>query len=143
MDEHLLQQQVQTFIRQFGLLEQEHTPCNVPLSPSQAHALQVFGTEGILTQSQLTSRLHLEKSTVSRLVNILVEQGWVARTMNPENRREVILEITRSGQHLFEEVQAQALAKYQLLWEHLRPEKRAQILDSLATLNSILKEERC
>jgi hypothetical protein len=49
MDKQLLQHQVQAFIRQFGLIEPEHMPCNFPLSPSQAHALQVLGQHGTIT----------------------------------------------------------------------------------------------
>ena len=110
MDEQLLQHQVQAFIRQFGLLEQEHTPCNFPLSPSQAHALQVLRQRSTSTQSQLAEQLHLEKSTVSRLVNHLVEQGWVERTINPESRREVLLSLTSQGRTVSQEVRAQSLA---------------------------------
>jgi uncharacterized membrane protein YfcA len=32
----LMKRQIQTFVRQFGLLEQGHTPCHVPLTPSLA-----------------------------------------------------------------------------------------------------------
>ena len=143
MDEQLLQHQVQAFIRQFGLLEQEHTPCNFPLSPSQAHALQVLRQRSTSTQSQLAEQLHLEKSTVSRLVNHLVEQGWVERTINPESRREVLLTLTSQGRTVSQEVRAQSLAKYRTIWERIAPERRAQVLDSLALLTSLLKEEPC
>jgi len=140
MDEQMLREQVQTFIRQFGLLEQEHTPCQYPLSPSQAHALQVLGQSNLIPLYQLAGHLHLEKSTVSRLVNTLVERGWVERTINPENRREVLLKLTDAGCTLFEEVQASASAKYHTIWQRLPEVQRAQILDALATLNAILKD---
>lgn len=141
MDEQVLREQIQAFIRQFGLLEQEHTPCHYPLSPSQAHALQVLGTTRTLPLYQLATSLHLEKSTVSRLVNGLVERGWVERTINPDNRREVLLTLTETGYAVFEEVQACASAKYRAIWHRLSGEQRMQVLDALATLNAILKEE--
>lgn len=141
MTEHLLQEQIQIFIRQFGLLEQEHTPCQYPLSPSQAHALQVLGANGTLTQSQLAKHLRLERSTVSRLVNALVEQGWAERTTNPHNRREVLLSLTGPGQTVFEDIHASASAKYHAIWSCLPEERRAVVLDALVTLNAILKEE--
>ena len=117
MDEHQLREQVQTFIRRFGLLEQEHTPCHYPLSPSQAHALQVLGQRDQLPLYQLAAHLHLEKSTVSRLVNTLVERGWVERTINPENRREVLLKLSSAGHTIFEEVHRSASATYHALWQ--------------------------
>ncbi len=141
MDEHALRQQIQTFVRQFGLLEQEHTPCHVPLTPSQAHALQVLGQEEMLTQYQLASQLRLEKSTVSRLVQSLVERGWVERASNPDNRREMLLTLTDAGHTSFEEVQANAVDKYRMMWSHIPEDRRAQVLDALAILNTILQEE--
>lgn len=141
MDEHALREQIQTFVRQFGLLEQEHTPCHVPLTPSQAHALQVLGPAERLTQYQLAAQLRLEKSTVSRLVQSLVERGWVKRTINLDNRREVLLTLTDAGQTSFEEVQAHAVAKYHRMWSRIPEDRRAQVLGALATLNTILQEE--
>ncbi len=143
MDEQMLREQIQTFIRQFGLLEQEHTPCQYPLSPSQAHALQVLGQREQLPLYQLALHLHLEKSTVSRLVNGLVEHAWVKRNINPENRREVLLRLTHAGRTVFEAVQASASTKYQAIWNRIPVDQRSQVLDVLATLNAILKEEDC
>lgn len=141
MDEHTLREQIQTFIRRFGLLEQEQTPCHVSLPLSQAHALQVLGQREWLTQSQLAEKLHLEKSTVSRLVQALVERGWIERTMNPENRREVLLRLTDAGDASLKEVRAHAQVKYQLIWNRLPEDRRSQVLDALATLNRNLSEE--
>jgi DNA-binding MarR family transcriptional regulator len=142
MDEHTLREQIQIFVRQFGLLEQEHTPCHVPLTPSQAHAFQVLGQAERLTQSQLAEALHLEKSTVSRLVQSLVERGWVERTSNPDNRREVLLSLTDAGHAQFAEVQAHATARYHTIWSRILQDQRAQVLDALVTLNTILQEEK-
>ncbi len=141
MDEQMLREQIQTFIRQFGLLEQEHTPCHLSLTPSQAHALQVLGQAERLTQYQLAEKLRLEKSTVSRLVQSLVERGWVERTSNPDNRREVLLALTDAGYTSLEEVQAHAMAKYRTIWSHIPEDRRVQVLDALATLNTILQEK--
>ncbi len=142
IDEHALREQIQTFVRQFGLLEQEHTPCHVPLTPSQAHALQVLGQAERLTQSQLAEVLRLEKSTVSRLVQSLVERGWIEREVNHNNRREVLLTLTETGHSSLEEVQAHAAAKYHTIWNRIPQVRRAQVLDALATLNTILQEEK-
>jgi DNA-binding MarR family transcriptional regulator len=141
MDEQVLREQIQIFIRLYGLLEQEYAPCQYPLSPSQAHALQVIGATKSLPHYQLAAHLRLEKSTVSRLVNILVERGWVERTTNPLNRREKLLHLTDAGNTIFEEIQASASAKYHALWQRLPEKRRAQILDALTTLNTGLKED--
>lgn len=140
MDARLLHQQIQTFIRQFGLLEQGHTPCQYPLSPSQAHAMQTLAQEERLSLHQLAERLRLEKSTVSRLVTNLVERGWVERSTNPDNRREALLRLTEVGYVIADEVHRSAAAQYQAIWQRLSEAQRAQIVDSLAILNAALRE---
>jgi hypothetical protein len=87
MDEQLLQHQVQAFIRQFGLFEHEHTPCNFPLSPSQAHALQVLGQQGgfamefrkdlsHLSWEEVFARQQQRAALVSKLATLLPKGGW-------------------------------------------------------------------
>lgn len=139
MDEQLLQQ-MQTFIRLFGLLEQNHTPCQYPLSPSQAHALQLLGQHDQLALHQLADHLRLDKSTVSRLISSLVEQGWVERSVNPHNRREALLRLTEAGHAAAGAVHRSAAARYQAIWQRLTIAQRAQLVESLATLNAVLRE---
>lgn len=140
MDEQELQRQVQQFIRQFGLLEKDQTPCGRPVPTSQAHALQVLAQVEGITQQALAAQLNLDKSTTSRLVGQLVEQGWVERAVNPENRREAQLSLTPAGRRVAAEVAAASLAQFQRLWDRIPPGSRAQILESLAQLTEALKE---
>ncbi len=142
MDERLLHERIQTFIRLFGLLEQDHTPCHYPLSPSQAHAMQSLRQHERLSLQRLADELRLEKSTVSRLVTALVDRGWVERSINPDNRREVRVQLTAAGRAIADEVHHAASAWYRDIWQRLSDAQRAQVLDSLATLNAALRESK-
>jgi DNA-binding MarR family transcriptional regulator len=141
MNERDLQQQIQEFIRRFGLLSQESTPCQYPISPSQSHTLQLLGQAAILTQQQLAVQLNLDKSTISRLVAQLVERGWVHRTTNPGNRREVHLSLSETGCVILNEVSNASITKFQTIWERLPQDKRAQVLEALIVLNTVVREE--
>jgi len=141
MDEKVLQHQIQEFTRRFGLLTQDITPCNYPLSPSQAHALQVLGQSEHITLQMLATQLHLDKSTVSRLVTQLVEYGLVWRTVNQENRREIHIALSERGHVVLDELLVAVEAKFHLLWTRLSQEKGPQIIEALALLNEVLWEE--
>ena len=138
MEQDELQLRVQRFIRAFGLLEQDQTPCGFPIPPSQAHALQLLGQGEALPQHLLAAELHLDKSTVSRLVDGLVNRGWVERAANPDDRREVRLTLTVAGRKAVEQLSAAATAKYRGIWERIPPEKRPQVVEALAVLNDAL-----
>ncbi|MDB4897576.1 MAG: Transcriptional regulator, MarR family / Acetyltransferase [Firmicutes bacterium] len=139
MAEQELQLRIQRFIRSFGLLDQERTPCGQPLPTSQAHALQLLGSAEALTQQALADQLGLDKSTTSRLVAQLVDRDWVAKAVNPRNRREAHLALTERGRTALREVQASASVKYAALWQQIPPAKRPQILESLALLTDALR----
>jgi DNA-binding MarR family transcriptional regulator len=133
-----LQLRVQRFIRAFGLLEQDQTPCGFPLRPSQAHALHLLAQGEAVPQHLLAGELHLDKSTVSRLVDGLVNRGWVERAANPDDRREVRLMLTAAGRTVVAQLTAATAAKYRGIWERIPPEKRPQVVEALAVLNDAL-----
>lgn len=141
MEERKLQEQIQAFVRSFGLVDREHrTPCGQPIPTSQAHALHVLGRGVPLTQQMLAEELRLDKSTTSRLVTQLIDRGWVEREVNPADRREFRLGLTEQGRKLFGQVSQAATAKFGELWAEIPPDKRAQVLESLELLTRTLNK---
>lgn len=141
LEEQELQQRVQVFVRKFGLLDKNSTPCGQPLPPSQAHALQVLGQGEGLTQQMLAGHLNLDKSTTSRLVTQVIERGWVTKTVNPENRREARLTLTDQGRNMLTQISTAAGSKYKNLWDRIPPQQRDQVLESLSLLIKALGEK--
>lgn len=140
MSEQTLHKSIQVFVRSFGLLDQDQTPCGQPISVSQAHALQVLGEAEGIPQQVLAEQLGLDKSTTSRLVTHLVERGWTTKTVNPANRREAQLCLTPQGRKVLQEVNAAASTRFEAIWNRIPPERRPQVLESLALLTDALKE---
>jgi DNA-binding MarR family transcriptional regulator len=136
MTEIELRERVQAFVRSFGLLNQERTPCGRPLPTSHAHALQVLGQEQPITQQVLAERLRLDKSTTSRLITQLGERGWVERGPNPANRREVRLSLTPAGQGALESILQASADRYRAMLGRIPPEKRAGVLEALDVLTA-------
>jgi len=83
----------------------------------QAKALYLVGAAGRLRMSELATRLAVSLSTVSGLVERLVEAGLVDRHDDPADRRQVVVTPTESGAALlerFNELNARQLRA--LLW---------------------------
>jgi DNA-binding MarR family transcriptional regulator len=107
-----LRSNVQKFIRLFGLLEQNVTPCGFPLSVSQVYALQELENT-MMSVTELAQRLNLERSSVSRLVDVLVKENFIQRDINEANRREMVLSLTEKGSRTIRQVREQSIKFYQ------------------------------
>lgn len=123
-----------TFIRAFGLLRPDATPCGQSLSVSEAHALLELSRDAGLSQATLGERLRLEKSTVSRLVTQLQGQGWVERARDPTDGRAMQLHLTTSGRRIADQVAAARADHYAALLERIPPEEREGVLHALDVL---------
>ncbi len=129
-----LQSRMTAFIRAFGLHQPDTTPCDQPVSVSEAHALAELDRDGPLTQSALAARLRLEKSTVSRLVGLLIQRGWVRRGRRDGDARLVWLEVTDDGRSTAHELGAARAARFGRLLDAIPQTRRHDVIDALNLL---------
>lgn len=135
-----LQQEVIGFVRAFGLLSSEQTPCGQPMAPSDAHALSELVSEGGLTQRELVDQLHLDRSSVSRLVDRLVARGWVERASGPD-RRTVRLLPTPAGRRVAAEIAGARTKRFAALLDAVPPDRRDAVLDAIRLLTAAAREQ--
>ncbi|HSW43350.1 MAG TPA: MarR family transcriptional regulator [Patescibacteria group bacterium] len=69
----------------------------VGVTMSQAKVLYLVQAEPGLRMSELSARLCVSLSTISGVVDRLVDQGFLSRTDDPADRRQVVLGITHAG----------------------------------------------
>lgn len=135
-----LQKEVQEFLRLFGVLEQNQTPCGCPINITQAHALQELSNVDKLTQQQLSEILRIDKSTTSRLVEKLILKGFASRDINIENRRQCYISLTSQGRNISNEISKKRNDKYEGVLQNIENKEQEQVLKALNTLSkSLLK----
>jgi DNA-binding MarR family transcriptional regulator len=130
----VLRQGTIAFVRAFGLHRPETTPCGQPLPVSEAHALMELDQDGPLPQTALASRLRLDKSTVSRLVDNLEGKGWIERARDPGDGRGRRLVLTEPGRKTAERIAVARAARFDGMLRRIAPEERAAVLRALAVL---------
>jgi DNA-binding MarR family transcriptional regulator len=54
-------------------------------------------SDGPLTLSELARRRYVTLQSMSELAHLLVERGWIARTPDPNDRRQQLLALTEHG----------------------------------------------
>lgn len=73
---------------------------DVPITMAQAKVLFLVEAVGELHMSDLVARLGVSPSTLSGLVDRLVEHGLVSRRDDPADRRQVVVAMTAQGTSL-------------------------------------------
>ena len=136
-----LREVIQQFIRSFGLLEQTRTPCGFSLSLSQVFALQEIEKQ-TLTITELAEKLQLERSSVSRLVDVLVKEDFVFRELNQNNRREVVLSLTEKGTRSIQRLRDQSVQFYNTILDKMSEQEQDLFFQSIKTFTQSLNEAR-
>jgi len=114
------------------MTKSEASCCGITLT--QCHLLTEIGWAGAASLNTLSESLGVDKSTMSRNIDILVTGGLVSRTTDPDNRRAVTIMLTDAGRQLFDQVEDSMTHFYETLFHSLPADKRNQVLESLEIL---------
>jgi DNA-binding MarR family transcriptional regulator len=128
------------FVRAFGLLEPDRTPCGAPMSVAEAHALTIL-RDGPLHQGELGARLHLGKSTMSRLTDGLERRDWVRRDPDPADGRARLLALTEGGQQAAAGVIERRARRLATLLDHISPDQHNTVIEALRLLEEAGRHE--
>jgi len=138
---------VQRFVRSFGLLASDQTPCGTAISTSYAHALVVLLERGRRrersTQQELGEALGIDKSNVARLCAKMQRAGHVTQQRSAADGRARLLALTASGRRLAERVEVASRDRFtQLLAALPSDDTRATVFASLEALNGAITMTR-
>ncbi len=117
------------------------------VTTAQCHALLELASAGEMSLVELSERLRLDTSTLSRTVDGLVKLGHVNRITDPDNRRYVRLCLTGKGRRKVDFIDRSCDQYYLQLLNRIPEEKRKALRESVQLLAEIFaeakEEERC
>lgn len=90
-------------VRELGFMQKGLA--GTELSPSAVHTIIELGYGTVTNARDLGALLHLEKSSVSRLIQKLENDGLVEVEPDPSDKRSRVLRLTQDGQNLLGEVE--------------------------------------
>ena len=102
------------------------------LRGTQYSVLRAIGDDGCVTARELSSRLTMDQTTVSRALKPLIRDGYLEAREGPLDRREKILCLTAAGK--------QVSARAHAAWEEAQAELRGLLGD--ATSDELLDVSR-
>jgi len=130
LEEQQFAEAIVRFIRSFGLHRPDRTPCGIEAGVAEAYALSELST-GRRRQMDLVERLNLSKSTVSRLVDGMVERGWVERGQVASDGRGVLLALTPAGSDVARRLARARRDRFRALLAAVPEERRSDVIDVL------------
>ncbi len=113
--------------------------CGITLA--QCHVLMEIGKVSEISIVDLASILGLDKSTLSRTIDGMVETGLVERLPNPEDRRFLKLTLTEEGKNLFDSINCTFDQYYKDVFAAIPSEKHQQVTESLSLLARAIAEK--
>lgn len=92
-----------------------------PMTMSQAKVLYLVASAGEIHMAELPGRLGVSLSTVSGLVDRLVDHGFLVRRDDPADRRQVVVGVTDAGAEAIERFRELNVRQLHELLDHVEP----------------------
>lgn len=115
---------------------QNSASCCNGISLAQCHTLLEIEKNREISVSVLAKKLSLDKSTVSRTVDGLVNINMVDRIIPKENRRLALIRLTESGNEVCTDINYTNDAYISEVFGDFTPEEREQFLNLFGKLTS-------
>ncbi|MFD0768910.1 MarR family winged helix-turn-helix transcriptional regulator [Bacillus sp. CGMCC 1.60114] len=94
---------------------------------------------GVTSPKELAIQLNISMSAVSQILNKLETKEYITRSINKENRREIILKLAMNGERYFEELQMLEDEINHNVYGQLPLEDLKHLVRILEKLNTIVK----
>ena len=116
--------------------------CCYGISVSQCYTLEALGEHGTSTMQALASHLHLAVSTVTRVVDNLVERRLVERRVSARDRRVCQVTLTPDGADLLHQIQSELIAREQAVLQRIPAASRDHVIWAIKELTRAVNDWR-
>jgi DNA-binding MarR family transcriptional regulator len=119
---------------QLGLHRLDQVLVGFSISLSEMFALLVLADMAPLSQQALAEQLHLEKSSVSRLIQHLEQRGWVTRVRDRADTRVFQLQLSAQGHETAAQLMKRLTERHERLLAALKPDEQEALAYGLSAL---------
>ncbi len=139
MDTKQLQDLFGEFLQALGLQRPDQVPAGFSVSLSEMFALIELAAGEPMPQQVLAEHLHLEKSTVSRLIKHLEQRGWVRRVRDLHDTRMFRLHLSDEGHEAAARLVKSLTERHERLLAELKPDEQEALAYGLSALIRALR----
>ena len=112
---------------------------NPDLTLPQILLLSSISDEGV-DMSSLSKQMGVDNSTMTRLIDVLVRNGWAIKYKNKKDGRVVMVEITKKGEVIQEEIDKNIDKFGYEIYNSISPEDREEVMEILTEFHWVLSK---
>jgi len=146
MNDKNLHQQAETLdrltkdlLRKFQMRDRNEIACG-GVSVSQCYTLDALSEHGEMGMAQLARKMFLDKSTMTRVVDGLIERELVVRRLDENDRRLIYIALTAAGRKLIEGIRAQQRQSLLQILERIPAGARPKLLEGLTLFSTAVQD---
>lgn len=128
-------------VRRYQFRDRDQICCH-GLSVSQCYTLDALTQTDSLTMGELAAKLCLKMSSATRVIDPMVERGWVVRIEEPEDRRVCRLQATSKGRQLMAKVRADLIREHEEVLRIMPAESREAVIQAMNDLLAALETRK-
>ena len=106
------------------------------MSPREWRVLAIVGLYQPISSSQIAKRTGMDKATVTRSTNCLLDTSYINKYQNPNDGRSTLIKLTEEGQQKFEQLAPKMLASGNEYRKALSDGETLMLLELLGKLQS-------
>lgn len=129
-----LQSLTNDLVRYSSLLDRVCTE-NLTITGSQGYTLLAIPDSGSISMNDLSLKMKLASSTMTRMVDQLVQKGLADRKPDPEDRRVVLVFLNNNGRQAKHQLEEALQTFFLTVIQEIPENERGQLLRSLELLN--------
>lgn len=108
------------------------------VTASQGYTVLSLQAEGTLSMNELSKAMNVDNSTMTRMVDQLVDKALVYRKPDEKDRRLVRIGLTDKGRELHADLESELKNFYKTALDGISEEERLGIIRSLEQLNTAM-----
>ena len=112
---------------------------NPDLTLPQILLLSSISDEGV-DMSSLSKQMGVDNSTMTRLIDVLIRNGWAIKYKNKKDGRVVMVGITKKGEILQQEIDKNIDKFGYEIYNSISPEDREEVMEILTEFHWVLSK---
>ncbi|MFO7444748.1 MAG: MarR family transcriptional regulator [Ignavibacteriaceae bacterium] len=110
------------------------------LTQAEFRCLRFFGTEESLNNKQIAARMGLSPSRLTRIVDGLVLKGYMTREIEPNDRRNMRVSLSKKGSIIVEQLNNAYVEIHREILEEIEDRQHEPLLTAMTHMLSALEK---